>query len=286
LALATRIEESVLMSGLQGRSAIVTGAASGVGEASARLLAERGAAVVIADINGERAEAVAQDIRSSGARAIAVAVDVSDEPQVAELVEVARREFGGIHILHNNAAALDVDTLTQDALIEDADPELWQRVIGVNLIGYVLCTKHAVREMVAGGHGVVVNTTSGTGLQAELVRPAYGTSKAAIIGLTRNIATQYGRHGIRAVGVALGIVGTPALKAYLPLERQQRLVSHQLVPRLIEPRDVAEVVAFLASDAAAMITGTTVTVDAGFSAHIATYADDVAELTAVGNAGE
>jgi NAD(P)-dependent dehydrogenase (short-subunit alcohol dehydrogenase family) len=272
------------MSGLEGKVAVVTGAASGVGEASVRLLAQRGAAVVVADINGERAESVAADIRAGGALAKAVAVDVSDEAQVAELVEITRRELGGPHILHNNAAAVDVDTLMRDALIEDADPELWQRVLGVNLIGYVLCAKYTVPEMVAAGGGVVVNTTSGTGLQAELARPAYGTSKAAIIGFTRNLATQYGRHGVRAVGVALGIVGTPALKAYLTLELQQRLVGHQLVPRLIEPEDVAEVVAFLASDAAEMITGTTVTVDGGFSAHIPTYADEVAALAAVNNA--
>jgi NAD(P)-dependent dehydrogenase (short-subunit alcohol dehydrogenase family) len=272
------------MSGLEGKVAIVTGAASGVGEATVRLLAQRGAAVVVADINREQAESVAADIRATGASARAVAVDVSAEAQVGELIEITRRELGGLHILHNNAAAVDVDTLTRDGLIEDADPELWRRVLGVNLIGYMLCAKYAVPQMVAAGGGVVINTTSGTGLQAESTRPAYGSSKAAIIGFTRNLATQYGRHGVRAVGVALGIVGTPALKAYLPLERQQRLISHQLVPRLIEPEDVAEVVAFLASDAAGMITGTTVTVDGGFSSHIPTYADDVAELTAVDGA--
>src|SRR5207245_3575652 len=129
---------------------------------------------------------------------------------------------------------------------------------------------------------VIVNTASGTGVQAEFSRPAYGTSKAAIIGLTRNLATQYGRQGIRCVGLALGIVGTPALKANLPEALQQRLVAHQLVPRLIEPEDVAEAVAFLASDAARMITGTTIMLDGGFSAHVPTYADAVAALPAIG----
>jgi NAD(P)-dependent dehydrogenase (short-subunit alcohol dehydrogenase family) len=268
--------EERVMSTFAGKVAIVTGGASGIGEATSALLAQRGAAVVVADISADRAEAVAAAITAAGGTAIAAVADVADEAQVAAMVALAQRELGGVDILHNNAALVDAETLGQDGPIADADPELWARVLSVNVIGYVLAAKHAVPAMLARGGGVIVNTTSGTGLQAELGRPAYGTSKAAIVGLTRNIATQYGRQGIRSVALALGLVGTPALKANMPQPLVDGFLQHQLVPRLIEPQDVAQAVAFVASDEAQMITGTTIVLDGGFSSHTPTYAVEVA----------
>lgn len=261
-----------------GKVAVVTGAASGIGAATARLLAARGAAVVVADLNAAGAADVAAAITKQGGRGVAVEVDVRDEQQVAEMVRTATREFGGLHLLHNNAALQTPDVMGRDGAITDADPQLWAEVLRVNLIGYLLAAKHAVPAMITSGGGVVVNAASGTGVLAELSRPAYGTSKAAIIAFTRNLATQYGGQGIRAVAVVLGLVATEGLKANLPPEAQAGLLRHQLIPRLTEPQDVAEVVAFLASDAARAITGTSITVDGGFLAHTPTYADEMAMI--------
>lgn len=259
---------------LEGKVAIVTGGASGVGVGSARTLARHGAAVLVADLNGDGAAQIAEEIRGAGGRSVGVEVDVTDEAQVAAMVATALGELGGLDVLHNNAALTAHDVLARDGEIAEADAELWRRTLDVNVIGYVLCAKRALPAMVERGSGVIVNTTSGTAFQSERTRPAYGTSKAAIVGLTRNIATQYGSRGIRCVALALGLVGTPALKANIPPAVTARFLRHQLVPRLAEPEDVGEVVAFVASDRAAMITGTTLAVDGGFSTHTPNYADE------------
>ena len=148
-------------------------------------------------------------------------------------------------------------------------------VLRVNVIGYMVGAKHAVPHMVRRGGGVVINTTSNAGLQAELIRPMYGTSKAAIIGLTRNIATQYGKQGVRSVAVSPGVILTPSVKANVSEEAVARLARHSLTPRVGTPEDVAELVAFLASDEAGFITGITIPVDGGLAAHFPTFAEEL-----------
>lgn len=263
------------MAELEGRVAVVTGGASGVGAATARVLAREGAAVVVADINATGAEAVAKSIEAAGGRAVPAAVDVAEEEQVAAMVATAVREFGRLDLLHNNAALQTPEVMSRDTVITEIDPALWERVMRVNLIGYALGAKHAIPAMLGGGGGIIVNTTSGTGLLGEPSRAAYGTSKAAIIGLTRSIATQYGKQGIRCVALALGLVATEALQANLPAPVQEMMLGHHLTPRFGLPEDVAEVVSFLASDRAPIITGCTIPVDGGFTAHTASYADEL-----------
>lgn len=272
------------MTALNGKIALVTGAASGIGAQTAALLAERGAAVVLVDIDAENLVGVAKSIEAHGGRAKAVAADVTQESQIAYAVSAAASAFGGLDILHNNAALQTPEVMGSDGFIAEADLSLWQKVLSVNLVGYVGMAKHAIPLMLERGGGVIINTSSGTGVQAELMRPAYGTSKAAIIGLTRNLAAQYGRQGIRCVSLVLGLVATPALRANMPEQVLEGFLRHQLTDRLTEPRDVAEVVAFLASDAAVAITGTSITIDAGFSAHTPSYADEIALFgAALGN---
>jgi NAD(P)-dependent dehydrogenase (short-subunit alcohol dehydrogenase family) len=273
------------VSELQNKVAIVTGAASGIGAATARILAREGAAVVVADLNGPGAEATTKQIEATGGRAVAVAVDVAEEEQVAAMVATAVREFGGLDILHSNAALQSPEVMARDLAITDIDADLWDRVMRVNLRGYVLGAKHAIPTMLARGGGVIVHTASGTGLQGELARPAYGTSKAAVIGFTRNVATQYGKQGIRCVALALGLVATEGLKANLPRPAQEMMLGHHLTPRLGEPEDIGEVVSFLASDRAAYITGCTIPVDGGFSAHTASYADERRFMQAAADGG-
>ncbi|MFJ6569483.1 SDR family NAD(P)-dependent oxidoreductase [Streptomyces sp. NPDC091292] len=266
------------MSNLHHKVAVVTGAGSGIGHATARVLAERGAAVVVADINEEAAEKTAAALKGDGLRAVAVTADVSDEQQIRHMTDTAVDTFGGLDILHNNAALLAPDVLGRDQRIIDIDGDLFARVLRVNVLGYTLAAKHAIPHMLARGGGVVVNTSSVAGLQAEIVRPMYGTSKAAILGLTRTIATQYGKQGIRAVGIAPGTILTPALSNNLTPEQQRAMTRHTLTPRMGNPDDIAFLVAFLVSDEAGYITGTTITVDGGFTAHFPTYSEDLAAV--------
>lgn len=264
---------------LEGKVAIVTGAV-GIGAASAHALANEGACVMVADINEDAAKRTAQEIVAGGGRAASVVVDQSDEAQVARAVGAAVREFGGIDILHNNAAATQAAHIARDGFIHELDTEVWDRTLAVNLRGYMLFTKHVVPSMLSRKGGVIINTASGTGVLAEYTRAAYGTSKAAIIGLTRNIATQYGRRGIRCVCIAPGIIQTPAVTANVPPEALAALRRHHLTPRLGVPEDIGHAVVFLASDRAGFITGITIPIDGGFCSHVATYADEVALVEA------
>jgi NAD(P)-dependent dehydrogenase (short-subunit alcohol dehydrogenase family)/ketosteroid isomerase-like protein len=264
------------MGELEGKVAIVTGAASGIGEASARALAAAGAKVVVAALHEGRAKVVADSIAETGAETLAVGFDTSDEGQVAEAIQAAVAAFGGIDILHNNAAITSVEFMMRDLMIHELDVEVWDQTMAVNVRGYMLCTKYAVPQMLARGGGVIVNTASGAGVQGEAVRSAYGTSKAAVIGFTRNVATQYGKMGIRCVAVAPGMTLTDTVSTNVPPQMLEIMKRHTLTPDLARPEDVANAVVFLASDRAAFITGTMIPVDGGFSIHGPSYADEAA----------
>jgi NAD(P)-dependent dehydrogenase (short-subunit alcohol dehydrogenase family) len=259
----------------ENKVAIVTGAAGGIGSATVRRLASEGAKVVAADILADRVDELAAKLRGEGLAVIATAVDVEDEARIAEMVGVAVREFGGLDVLHNNAALQLPEVMARDGSVTDIDADLFARVLRVNLFGYVLGAKHAIPHMLERGGGVIVNTASGTGVQAELARPMYGTSKAAVIGFTRNVATQFGKQGIRCVAIAPGLIETSSLRANMPDEVQARFRRHFLTPYLGSPEDIASAVAFLASDEARFITGITLSVDGGFSVHTPSYVDEL-----------
>jgi len=272
------------MAELSGKVAIVTGAGSGIGEASARGLATAGAKVVVADLNKERAQAVADSIVASGGEAIAVGFDTSDEAQVKTGVEAAVAAFGGIDILHNNAAITSVDFMMRDGPIHGLDVSLWDTTMAVNVRGYMLCAKHVIPVMLGRGGGVILNTSSGAGILGELVRSAYGTSKAAVMGFTRSVATQYGKQGIRCVSVMPGLTMTPTVAANVPPPILEMMKRHTLTQELATPDDVAAAIVFLASDRAARITGATIPVDGGFGIHTPSFADEMAMWAAASGA--
>jgi len=257
---------------LNDKVAIVTGAAGGIGAATARLLAERGASVVVADINAGAANEVAQLIERSGGVALALHLDLAAEEIVASVVRAALERFGRVDILHNNAADLSPELTRRDQDVESMDAEVWDRTFRVNVRGTMLCCKHVLPHMVENGGGSIINTASSLGLQGNLGQAAYAASKAAIIQLTRSIATSHGRRGIRCNSVSPGLVMTPAARDNLPRRLHEIVASETLTPYLGLAEDIAEVVAFLACDGARYVTGHNLVADGGGVAHVPGFA--------------
>jgi NAD(P)-dependent dehydrogenase (short-subunit alcohol dehydrogenase family) len=260
------------LSQLEKKVAIVTGAGGGIGSATARLLAARGAAVVAADIELRAAESVAAAIIDVGGQALAIHVDLAEESSIVNLVRAAQERFGGIDILHNNAADLSPALTDRDRDIESMPAEVWDRAFCVNVRGTMLACKYVLPHMVARGGGSVINTASNLGLQGNLGQSAYAASKAAVMQLTRSIATSHGRRGIRCNTVSPGLVLSPAARANLPPQLHRIVAGETLTPYLGVPDDIAYAVAFLASDEARYITGHNLIVDGGTVSHVPGFA--------------
>jgi len=244
------------------KTVLITGGAGGLGSAMARLFASRGARVVIVDIDGDRAAALARDIASGAGRAIGVGADITSEKAVEQAFAAARREFGPVAVLINNAMNADPAIKTGDFLgIRNLTQEVWNAHMAVNGLGALFCAKQAIDDMTALGGGVIVNIVSVAGLKGGHAMAAYGASKAALVSLTRHLAVSLGKKNIRCNAVAPGTCMHERNAQSLTPEMLD--TSSVLVNRLGNADDIAYAAAFLASDEAGYITGQILPVDGG-----------------------
>jgi len=264
---------------LSGRVAVVTGGSRGLGRADALTLARAGADVAIADIQLESdpsgveaygalaqaaqaqgivyTESTADEIRAMGRRALALKCDVTDRSQVDATVARVVEELGSVDILINNAGTLD-----HVGQFHNQSPSLWERDLRVNLTGGFNCAQAVWEHMKARGWGRIVNMASVAGTLGGFGQASYSTTKAGILGLTRTLAMEGGRHGITCNAIVPGVIGTEAFNFANP-EMNQRIVDRTVFKRPGEPQDVANAIAFLCSDLAAYVTGVALNVSGG-----------------------
>jgi len=246
---------------LKGKVAIVTGGASGIGAATLRRFAEEGARVVCADINDEGGAAVVAKLETDGAAAVFQHCDVSQLRDVEAAVEVAVKTFGGLDCMLNNAA------WSGGGYVAQIDPEDWRKSLAVMLDSVFYGMRAAIPALLERGGGSIISTASVEGMFGEILAAPYTTAKAGVINLTRNVAIEYGRKGIRANAICPGAVDTPMLERLLavsPNSREEVMAQHAL-GRLIQPEEIANTALFLASDESSAITGAAIVVDGGLT---------------------
>jgi NAD(P)-dependent dehydrogenase (short-subunit alcohol dehydrogenase family) len=244
---------------LQDRVAVITGGALGIGRATARLFAEEGAAVALADVQEEAAKAVAGEIAANGGRAIAVGVDVGDAGAVQALVERVVRELGRIDVMFANAGIAH-----SAPFLEHPEAE-WHRVLRVNLTGVFFCCQAAARQMVKQGGGRIIATASINGFRGVENLVGYNVAKAGVIEMTKTMAVELAQHRIQVNAIAPAQIDTRLVRS-LPEDARRRRLERIPMARFGEPEEVAKAALFLASDDASFITGHTLPVDGGYLA--------------------
>lgn len=246
--------------GLLGRCALVTGGARSIGAATAAALADAGAAVAVADLDLAAAQATAEKICATGATAVAIEADCSDETSITAMVATAARELGGLHILVNNAGIYPYITL------EELTVKEFQQVYDVNVLGTFIAMREAIKLIRdSGAGGSIINLSSITAFAAgQPGLAAYGSSKAAVSQLTRNAALEFAEWGVNVNAVAPGFVHTEGTDMFVAAGMADLLLQHQVIKRVATPEDIAGVIVALASPACSFVTGTTLVADGGF----------------------
>lgn len=248
--------------GLTDKVAIVVGGATGIGAATAARLAAEGCRVVIGDVAADGARRTAERIGAAGGTAIHVAFDLADPASVGALIDTAATTFGGVDLLFNVGA--DMSTIPADTDVVDIDFDVWDRVMAVNLRGYVAAMKYAIPKMLDRGGGAIVNMSSAAAFQGEPARPAYATAKAGIGALTRHVASRWGKDNIRCNAVAPGFTATETIRAVPQWpDLEAGALKRIRGPRVGDPGDIAALVAFLLSAEGEWINGQVVNIDGG-----------------------
>ena len=247
-----------MSSAFENKVAFVTGAGSGIGEAAAKAFAHESASVAVSDIDLDAAERVASEITSKGGKAIAYKLDVSDDAAVALVLAQVEKDFGALHIAHNNAGILgDIAPLV------DQSNDSWRKVMSVNLDGVFYCMKHEIPLMKKSGYGSIINMSSILGAVGFANSPGYVTSKHGVVGLTKAAAIECAVDGIRVNSVGPGFIRTPILNA-LPKEDLVGIAAMHPLNRLGTTDEVTALILFLASPAASFITGSYYPIDGGY----------------------
>ncbi len=250
---------------LQNKVAVVTGAGSGMGKAIAKIFAQEGAMVIAADINLETVNAVVASIVSLGGTATAVAVNVTKEKDIQNMIDVAVSAYGTLDILVNNAGIMD--NFVPAGEVTD---ELWEKVFAVNVTGPMRAIRKGLPIFLKKGSGIIINIASAGGLLGSRAGASYTASKHAVVGLTKNVGFQYAKLGIRCNAIAPGAVNTNiGTTIYDPSKfgMERAMAGINLNPRVGEPEEIAKIALFLASDDSSFINGTIITADAGWTAY-------------------
>jgi len=242
---------------LKNKVAIITGGGSGIGKATAILFTEEGCKIVIADVDFKSGKEVERIIRSKGNEAFFIKTDVANSSEVKNLMDKTVEKYGKLDILFNNAGIYFIKNF------EEITEDDWNKTFDINLKGAFLCSKYAL-PLLKKTKGTIINNASGLGIRPEPESAAYCASKAGLITLTRSMALQYSKNGVRINCVCPGPILTPLLKETLPTKKDlDRCASNMPIKRIGTPEEVAKVVLFLASDDASYVTGATYTVDGG-----------------------
>jgi NAD(P)-dependent dehydrogenase (short-subunit alcohol dehydrogenase family) len=249
---------------LKGKVTVITGAGSGIGKEAAFLFAGEGASVVVADLEGKGGERVASALEADGKPALFVPTDVSKAASVEAMVAATEERFGRLDAIYNNAGIFPDD----DGSVTDTAEEVWDRVMSVNLKGVFFGCKYAIPAMLRSGGGSIINVASFVALMGAAVpQVAYTASKGGVLSMTREIATEFARKGIRANALCPGPVETPLTRTILANEeKRKRRLTHIPPGRFAQPQEIAQAALFLASDESSFVNGATFTVDGGITA--------------------